>query len=693
MRVELVAEDGGMEASLRFLDFDPVRCHAEFPNVSALKKAVEKIGCDPECLDDSALDRIQSLLDRAALQNDPTILEEMTSIVVVRAILAEPDQVEGLVFYVPYLSAPEDIAALKNRLLTESWETLEKGAGSDCIVEKGAKILEYLSLRPGKPGKGIRGESLVLESESAPLPEAGNSILAHPQRWMALKKGFLILEDNVLKVCGPRGVGTDPIWVTPDKMSVHLILRKEEFEDSPPTLPFLKAALAQKNLASTVPENKLNPILRDFLQENKDQDVVVLSGTPCTPGRDGYQELLVDPEPTIPNPEITGNVDFKSFTFFRSVKKGETLAKIHAPVEGRLGMDVFGKPILPPSVVPFQLQAGKNTERLGEGDMTVVAGRDGRLSIANGVPEVIETLAVNSDISLKTGNIDFPGSVEIKGDLRDNMEVKAHGDVEIQGAVEDGCITSDGAIVVRGGFVGSGKGVIKSKLSSVTIGHIRNQRIESHANILVYNEVINAFLCAKKSIIMKTVAHSVVGGHLTAFSHIEIANVGNPGGTKTILEVGKDFEVEQELAEKQAIWKSMVVDMEFLAKIHIKLQAMAKPAAHPTPDIRLLEQRTKGILPYIGKSQKALKEEIQLLEKSLYNPEDCIISVTGNAYPGTVLKYKDRTVILNEIAAGKRWIFRAQVHAAATQDQTPKPSGSQKLSPTRPLHATQRSAH
>ncbi len=692
MRFEIKLETGGLEATLRFFDFDPVRCKAEFPNVSALKRALENHGCDSTCLDDSALSQVQSLLDQASLENAPNPIEEIASIIIAHGIPAQPDQVEGLVFYVPYLCVPEDIAALKTRLLCEDWDTLGKGVGSECVVEKDAKILEYLTIHPGKLGKGIRGEALAPEASATALPEPGNSILAHPQRWISLKKGFLILENNVLNVSGPRGAGTDPISIAPDKMSVHLILRHQDFEDMQPNLNFLKQVLAQKGLASMVPEKQLSQALREFLQENKDQDVVVIKGRPCIPGRDGHQELLVDPEPEIPDPALTGKVDFKSFSFFRSVKKGDILAKIHPPVEGKLGMDVFGQPILPPTYAPFDLPLGKNTERQGEGGLSVAASKDGRLTIAHGVPEVAETLEITSDISLKTGNIDFPGSVEIKGDLRNNMEIKAHGDVEIKGAVEDGCITSDGAIVVRGGFVGSGKGVIKSKLSSVTIGHIRNQRIESHSNILVYNEVINAILYAKKSILMKTSVHSVVGGHLKAFGNIEIANVGNQGGTKTILEVGKDFEVEQELEEKNELLKNMFADKEFLSKILIKLEALGKQGAQATPEIRLLELRTKGILPFIGKSEQALKEEIRLLEKNLYNSEDCLITVSGKAYPGTVLKYKDHAVALNEISEGKRWIFRAQAHATQMQGSPGKPAQSQKPSPFQPIRTAQRSA-
>src|SRR5690606_21041506 len=288
----------------------------------------------------------------------------------------------------------------------------------------------------------------------------------------------------------------------------------------------------------------------------------------------------------------------------------------------------------------------------------IVALCDGKFTVADGVPEVVETLKIGGDVSLKTGSVTFPGSVEVQGDLRDNLEIHASGAVDITGVVEDGCIVSEGAVVVKGGFTGTGKGVIKSKLSSVTIGYIRNQRIESHSNIVVYNEVVNALLFARKSILMKTSEHSVVGGHLLAFQSIEIHNAGSPAAIKTILEVGKDFEVERMLHEKRAALKEMESDRVFLEGMLAKLQDMVRWSRDVKPDTRLLEQRTKGVMQFLGRRIEETGKEIGDLEARLYFPGDCFIHIRGDAYPGTVLRHRDRAVFVKDVEKGKRWLFR-----------------------------------
>jgi uncharacterized protein (DUF342 family) len=256
----------------------------------------------------------------------------------------------------------------------------------------------------------------------------------------------------------------------------------------------------------------------------------------------------------------------------------------------------------------------------------------------------------------------------VTGDVRDNLEITAKGDVDISGVVEDGCITSEGAIVVKGGFTGTGKGVIKSKLSSVSIGFIRNQRIESHSDIIVYNEVINAFLCAKKSIVMKSMGHSVVGGHLIAYSGIEVFNAGNPTGAKTILEVGKDFEVEMTLNLNKSAYKEILADIDFLDRMSLKMQNMMRWSGDVKGDIRLLEQRTRGVSQFLKPLRDALAGQIKMLEGKLYNPGDCYIWVKGDFFPGTMLRYQDRIVPVKEAGRGKRWIFRGKNAALRPND-------------------------
>ncbi len=663
MRIEVVPCNGGLAAQFQIHGFSPEDWKAQFGEIESLQAPLSQAGIAQEFMDKSSLKLVYDLLRHAGSGDFTEALEEAQSIIVASGVPPTDDEVVGLRLFKAYLMAEEELSELKLRLAREPYEAIEKSINPGCLVEKGATILGFSSVRKGSPGVGVFGEAIQPKVGNSSLPKPGNSIMEEGNKWMALKRGVLVVEDNTFKILGSRTADDPCLLVSEDKMSVRLVLRKQDDDDFKPTLGFIKQFIADQHYLHSPDMEKVRTAVDAFSATGKNQDVVILTGKPSTPGKNGSLELLLDPEPNLPEPEKNGKVDFKTFSYFRTVKKATPLAKINPPVSGTVGMDVFGNPLLPENVTPINPTLGKNTELTVSEPAYIVAASDGRLVLTDGIPEVVEILQIKDDISLKTGNISFPGSIEVTGDVRDNLAIVAKGDVDISGVVEDGCITSEGAIVVKGGFTGTGKGVIKSKLSSVSIGFIRNQRIESHSDVIVYNEVINAQLNAKKSILMKSMGHSVVGGHLIAYTGIEVFNAGNKTGTKTILEVGKDFEVEMALDQKKSSLKEIHTDIEFLEKMTTKLQGLIRWGTDVKGDIRLLEQRSRGVAQFLKPLREALAAQIKELEGKLYNPGNCYIWVKGEVFPGTILRYQDRVVLIKELSRGKRWLFRGKLGA------------------------------
>ena len=64
---------------------------------------------------------------------------------------------------------------------------------------------------------------------------------------------------------------------------------------------------------------------------------------------------------------------------------------------------------------------------------------------------VLNVYHVPGNVGYATGNIDFAGSVVIRGDIENGFVVKAEGDVTVGGNVEGGSIYADGNITIRGG--------------------------------------------------------------------------------------------------------------------------------------------------------------------------------------------------------------------------------------------------
>jgi hypothetical protein len=158
---------------------------------------------------------------------------------------------------------------------------------------------------------------------------------------------------------------------------------------------------------------------------------------------------------------------------------------------------------------------------------------------------------------------------------------------------------------------------------------------------------------------MKSTAYSVVGGHLVAFEGIEIHNAGNEAGAKTILEVGKDFEIESELLRKRETLKAVRADLDFLEKKKDRLGVIVRWEGATNPETRLLERRVAGVAALLDRIRQGLNAKLNELEAALFNKADCHISISGTAYPGTVLKYRDKVIPIHEAMLGKRWLFKA----------------------------------
>lgn len=664
MRVDILTCNDGLEVRLSITDFEPGEWNKLFPSARNLKGFLLAKGLAPDLIEDSAADSIHSLL--AESLHDPgklaITLKEVQSLSLASGEPPVHEEAEGLMFHKPYLSDPQAVDTLERRLREHGLEEGRKAVNPEYFVEAGQTILSFFSVRQGKAGRDVYGKDLPFRPYTAALPVAGRGISKLETKWEAKDAGFLVLFQDTLQLLGADGARPGLVRVSDDKLAAWLVLRKESARrdlDIAVAFDSVRAEMAAKGLRPMQDEVMVRRCLEAFFRDETEQEVLLVEGVLPKPGKNGSIELLVDPEPDLPDPESIRNVDFRAFTFFRAVGKGDRLARIAPPQPGVAGMDVFGNITLPKPGAPVKVNPGRNTEFAPHDPNLILASKDGKLAVEDGIPHVVDTLRISEDVSFKTGNLKFPGSIEVEGNVLDKFTVEAKGDVGISGVVENGVVVSGGSIIIKGGVLGNGAGLIKSKLSSVTIGFIHNQRIESHSNIIVYNEVLNAQLLTRKSALMKSASHSVIGGHIVAYENIEIHNAGNEAGARTILEVGKDFEVEAEILRKRETLKSVRADLEFLEKRRNNLELIVRWEAGKNPENRLLEKRVKGVLNFLDRLRQGLNAKINELEAALHNPADCYISVSGTAYPGTLLKHKDKIIPINEALRGKRWLFKA----------------------------------
>src|SRR5699024_4134026 len=130
-----------------------------------------------------------------------------------------------------------------------------------------------------------------------------------------------------------------------------------------------------------------------------------------------------------------------------TVKEGEKLATIVDPIKGKDGKNIFGEQIRHRPGKVVVVRAGKNVVYKEE-DKTFYAKSEGQISINDYIINVHPVYEVNESLSMKTGNLDFIGSIIIRGDVPTGYQVKAGGDVKIFGLVEAAHIEAGGSIYI-----------------------------------------------------------------------------------------------------------------------------------------------------------------------------------------------------------------------------------------------------
>jgi len=191
-------------------------------------------------------------------------------------------------------------------------------------------------------------------------------------------------------------------------------------------------------------------------------NVIVARGiVPCD-GENAYLKYYVDSDIQGRPEELEdGRVDFKEINSFLCVEEGQLLVEKIPATAGIAGIDVYGKPIPAKPGKDKLMPVGKNV--IVVDDWRLYAAINGHLHIfLDKRINVIPIIVIDGDVDYNTGNIDFKGSVIVRGIVQPGFCVKAGGNVEVCGNICGGTVEAT-SIIVHKGIQGMNRGVIKAR--------------------------------------------------------------------------------------------------------------------------------------------------------------------------------------------------------------------------------------
>ncbi|HEY4318373.1 MAG TPA: FapA family protein [Herbaspirillum sp.] len=359
-------------------------------------------------------------------------------------------------------------------------------------------------------------------------------------------------------------------------------------------------------------------------------------------------------------------IKFRDLGFLLLVNPGDHLMRRTPPVAGTPGIDIKGNPV--PARPMHEIRF--NEKILGaepdpEDPNLLVATISGQpVVINNGV--TVNPVVEVENVDFSTGNIEFNGTITIKGDIKAGMVLKVTGDVIVKGLVEAAEIHAGGNVAVTGGIIGHVASQA-STLSTAAAQPFATARVICQGSLQALF-VESAYIQAGDSILIKGNARQsemysgtqivvgkgsgnkigqIVGGRTHASNLIHACWAGTSTSTKTDLQVGSDPFLATQLANAEALYKRKLEEIDQV----IKLLAFLKQ--NPAKAAGGMGEKAEATRRRLLAESKALFEEQTALKEKMVSIDQARIKVSKGIYEGVEVRIgKHLWAVPNDLGAG-----------------------------------------
>ena len=338
------------------------------------------------------------------------------------------------------------------------------------------------------------------------------------------------------------------------------------------------------------------------------------------------------PEEVKLNADPTVNVDHRVRSPFIIVKKDMALAKQKSRKPGKEGRNVFGEPAAFKVSRPDGVSGGENTRMDGR---FLLSNINGQLVVEKGAVHVRDSLVIKGPVGYGTGNIIFPGNVEIEGPVSDGFKIYSGGSVTIKQTFDvTDAITKDD-LNVAGGTIGRGQALVKVG-GNLKTKFIQNCRVACRKTVTVTSEIVNSSVFTLETLEMGD-RGQIVGGEIYAVKGIRTAGIGKKTGKAAHIHCGVDFTLEQEREKNNNLLRILA------AKLDRVQELMNDPYADGEKRAKM-EALQRRLLDEQQKTQARITEILGKLN-SYWN---ATVEVTGGIVPGTLIEICQTALFVTE---------------------------------------------
>lgn len=350
-----------------------------------------------------------------------------------------------------------------------------------------------------------------------------------------------------------------------------------------------------------------------------------------------------------------GRADYFDMNFICEIEKNQWLGEKIPATEGESGINVYGEIVTALAGTDASLRYDPSSvyESDEDGHIVLRARHSGVLDIADGIVKLLQHLTITGDVGIETGNLDFKGSILITGTVTPGFRVRALGDISIEdntGVTGAELIESlVGDVNIRGGIFGNNTMVVRAG-KNIYAKHANDVVLEAMEDIYISNYAMGAHLVAQ-NVYLDEHHGKIIGGDTSVTQSIKVAYVGNQHERRTNLTVIVPDRAER-MAEARALADESEMLKEDYKKRELQVAQLESFYDKMTQQQRFAFENSKQAATTLKKRIIQLDEQIQtvLLSVRLVGKEE--ISVTKEAYPGTVVQIGKYSSMLRKTTCG-----------------------------------------
>ena len=259
--------------------------------------------------------------------------------------------------------------------------------------------------------------------------------------------------------------------------------------------------------------------------------------------------------------------------------------------------------------------------------------------MVNGKVFVSGVYEVPADVDNSIGDINYPGNVSVKGNVKSGFMIKAEGDTIVDGVVEGAQLYAGGQIIVQRGIHGMGKGLLNAR-GNIVIKFIEGATVRSGGYIDT-ESIIQSRVSANSEITVNGGKGFIMGGMVRAGSKITAKSIGSNMGTATMVEVGVEPEKLERFADLQRNAKEISQKIEKIRPVLVTYTEKMNSRVQLSPEQIEFVKKQVMALKTLQSQLAPINEEINTLRMEFVSANRAKVMIQNMIYPGVTIKISE----------------------------------------------------